>query len=135
MDHRFSFEQRPSGDGEAYDPIKGDVSIEPVETVRPPQKSRSRLSTLEQTVVALAAFDHPRSVRPEGRVARILRRMFGDNTNGSLANSRLEALRRYAVLYRVEGSSIPPDESDLFEASGYVGAAADEVRRLVDLGR
>lgn len=137
MNRLRSVEREPSYGAAARESPQGmGPSVSEGRTRRrlPPERPAT-LSRLEETVVALSAFDHPRTVRPAGRVARALQRLFGNDTDKSLANSRLEALRRYALLYRVEGASMSPEEGDMFEASGFSRAAGAQVRCLVDSAR
>lgn len=68
-------------------------------------------SALEWTVVALAERDTLSSLREPGRMAMALGSLFGDRPNPKLADPRLEALRRLAVLtwhqgYRVAQSAV-----------------------------
>ena len=77
--------------------------------------SRNRLSEDERRVVALSHFDRLASI--EGLGGR-LARFFGRDHGKSLADDKLEALRRFAVVLRVDGS---PDDEDIarFIAAGY----------------
>ena len=55
-------------------------------------------SALEWSVVALAERDTFASLRAPGRVAMAMGALFGDRHNPRLADPKLEALRRIAVL-------------------------------------
>lgn len=55
-------------------------------------------SPLEWSVVALAERDPLSSLRTPGRMAMALGSLFGDRPNPKLADPKLEALRRLAVL-------------------------------------
>lgn len=99
---------------------------------REPKPRAAPLSTLEQTVVALAAFDHRRTVEPAGRFCRFLYDVFGGSPSTKLANDRLEALRRFAVLYHYDGANVDPNERSAFLAAGFDCEAETEVRRLID---
>jgi YD repeat-containing protein len=55
------------------------------------------LTDLDWQVVELAKADGPRSINPDGRLTRFLRDFFGLPIAHTLANKRLEALRRFCV--------------------------------------
>lgn len=93
---------------------------------------QAALTALEQTVVALAAFDHRRTVEPVGRFSQFLYSVFGGRPVTKLANERLDALRRFAVLYRYDGVDLARSERSAFLAAGFDRAAESEVRRLLD---
>ncbi|HEX4737074.1 MAG TPA: hypothetical protein VH331_05895 [Allosphingosinicella sp.] len=63
------------------------------------------------------------------RVARIF---FGLRPPVSLGNRRLEALRRYAVLYRLESSAMSVEEDERLLDSGLSVRHATAIRALVD---
>lgn len=70
-----------------------------------------RFSALEWSVVALAERDKLSSLREPGRMAVALGSLFGERRSTRLADPRLEALRRMAVLtwhngYRVAQSAV-----------------------------
>lgn len=72
---------------------------------------RPGFSGLEWSVVALAERDPISSLKEPGRIATALGTLFGDYRNPKLADPKLEALRRLAVLtwhysYRVPESAI-----------------------------
>jgi hypothetical protein len=58
---------------------------------------KSALSYLDWRVVEMARADGPRSLNPEGFLARVSRDLFGLPVATRLANDRLEALRRFSV--------------------------------------
>jgi hypothetical protein len=58
---------------------------------------QSSLNELEWRVVEIARADGPRSLNPDGRLARFFRDFFGFPVTRKLANARLEALRRFCV--------------------------------------
>lgn len=75
------------------------------------QQPRPGFSGLEWSVVALAERDSISSLQEPGRIATALGTIFGDYRNSRLADPKLEALRRLAVLtwhysYRVPESAI-----------------------------
>jgi hypothetical protein len=79
-----------------------------------------RLSAIEWSVVAVARLDRLASLNAPGRVSMALGRLFGGlGTNPRLADSRLEALRRIAVLAWHYGYTIPTEELRSFLAAGF----------------
>lgn len=77
-----------------------------------------RLTALEWSVVAIARTDRRASLRPPGRVASVLRALFRQ-PNPRLADTRLEALRRMAVLTWHHGYTVPSREVRAFLDAGY----------------
>jgi hypothetical protein len=76
-------------------------------------------SETEWTVIALARKDDLRSLRPASRLDRWLGWLFGTRPNPHLADGRLEALRRMAVLAWRRGWSLPPSEFEAFERAQF----------------
>lgn len=77
----------------------------------PKPADRVQFSALEWSVVALAERDPLSTLRSPSRMAVALGNLFGDRRNPSLADPKLEALRRLAVLtwhhgYRVAESAV-----------------------------
>lgn len=71
----------------------------------------ARFTALEWSVVALAERDRLSSLREPGRMAVALGSLFGERRSTRLADPKLEALRRMAVLtwhngYRVAQSAV-----------------------------
>jgi hypothetical protein len=64
-----------------------------------------KLGRLERDVVMLARHDRLSSLQPAGRLARVGRRLFGLAGANRLADPRLEALRRFAVIEIRTGSA------------------------------
>lgn len=91
------------------------------------------LNVLEQTVVALAAFDRRQSVESPGWFGRCIHKLLGRRPGMRLADARLEALRRYAVMTRLAGATVSGSERERFLAMGYSVRAAAEVERLTAL--
>lgn len=76
-----------------------------------PDAVGARFSALEWTVVAIAERDPLSSLKTPGRMAVALGALFPNRPNPKLADPRLEALRRLAVLtwhhgYRVADSAV-----------------------------
>lgn len=88
-------------------------------TTRAAAGVKPSLSALEWSVVALAERDHPSTLRTPGRVAIALGRLFGDRINPRLADERLEALRRMAVLSWRYGYVVPSTAIREFLAAGF----------------
>ncbi|MGR6327658.1 hypothetical protein ACU5AX_01190 [Sphingomonas sp. XXL09] len=82
-------------------------------------EDRPSLSELERSVIALARRDGPSSLRAPGVLSRLLEWVFGIKASTQLADPKLEALRRIAVLSWRRGYSVPSAEVRAFLASGY----------------
>lgn len=79
-------------------------------------------SPLEWSVIALAKKDSLRSLSKPGRVSRAFGSLFGLGTRSTLADPRLEALRRLAVLAWRRGFALPLVEIDRFVDAGFTEA-------------
>ncbi len=90
------------------------------------------LSAVERHTMMLARGDGRRSVDNPGRLVRAMRSMAGVAAPNRLADPRLEALRRYSVLYRLDGAGLELEEDDKLEESGFTLAQAATIRREVD---
>ncbi|WP_288458866.1 hypothetical protein [uncultured Sphingomonas sp.] len=77
-----------------------------------------RLGALEWSVVALARNDRLSSLRAPGRMTTAMRVIFRQY-NRMLADDRLEALRRIAVLGWHHGYAVPSHEVARFLRAGY----------------
>ena len=77
------------------------------------------LSPLEWSVVALAQQDRLSTIDRPGRIAIAVGRLFGSRRYSGLANPRLEALRRLAVIARHRGYAIQSCEIHAFKAAGF----------------
>lgn len=88
----------------------------------------ARLSALEWSVVAIAWGDRLSSLRRPGWFAQLIGGVFGGH-NPRLADPRLEALRRMAVLTWHHGYAVPSQEVRAFRDAGY---SVDEYELLVD---
>jgi hypothetical protein len=77
------------------------------------------LSALEWSVVALSEQDSLASLREPGRFLSALSSLFGLNRPNRLANPRLEALRRMAVLVWHHRWNVPKSELRDFLAEGF----------------
>ena len=88
----------------------------------PLHEAPARLSALEWSVVALAARDALSTLREPGRMGEALRTLFGGRHNPRLADPRLEALRRMAVLARHYGYAVPGVDVRDFLHAGFTPA-------------
>lgn len=96
------------------------------------------LTSLEQSVVALAAVDAPKSIRKPGMLARVASRIFGGRPANQLADPRLETLRRFAIIIRTNSGPEDPGESEVLARAGFTKEAEAEIRgllRSLDQGR
>ncbi|HWU93219.1 MAG TPA: hypothetical protein VN106_08240 [Sphingomicrobium sp.] len=79
----------------------------------------ARLSALEWSIVAMAERDRFSSLREPGRIVAALGSLFGVRRPNRLANDRLEALRRIAVLAWHHRWNVPKSELHQFLAAGF----------------
>jgi hypothetical protein len=84
-----------------------------------PTIAPASLSALEWSVVAIAEHDRLSSLGEPGRISRAMGRLFGTQTNGRLADPRLEALRRFSVMAWQHGDILPGSELKRFEDAGF----------------
>lgn len=98
----------------------GPAFLAPVAAPAPPAPSAtpSRFSPLEWLVVALARRDRPSSLKRPGRLAQAMQSLFG-RPSQPLADDKLEALRRMAVLSWRHGAGVPAGEVDAFLSAGF----------------
>ncbi|MEO5774442.1 MAG: hypothetical protein ABIQ32_10045 [Sphingomicrobium sp.] len=91
-------------------------------TANPPKLepiSRAAFSDLEWSIVAMAESDRVASLREPNRFWAVVGVLFGLRPANRLANDRLEALRRTAVLTWRERSIIPQTEVEAFLRAGF----------------
>jgi hypothetical protein len=79
----------------------------------------ARLTALEWSVVAMAEQDGISSIREPGRFIAALGSLFGVRRPNRLANDRLEALRRLAILAWHHRWNVPKSELSDFLAAGF----------------
>ncbi|WP_294264062.1 hypothetical protein [uncultured Sphingomonas sp.] len=82
-------------------------------------RAKPAFSPLEWSVVALARRDKVASLREPGRVAVAMGVLFGERPNPRLADPKLEALRRMAVLSWRHGYEVDTFEIRRFVEAGY----------------
>ena len=81
-------------------------------------------------VIDMARRDGPRSLNPDGLIARIARGLLGIPVPRRLANDALEALRRFSV--RAWFSDfVPPREVQAFLDAGYTMTDAERILAYV----
>ena len=93
------------------------------------------LSALDWSVVALARRDTLGSLRQPGRIAVALGGLFGARHNPRLADPRLEALRRMAVLAWHRGYAVAKSEVQAFLAAGFTGDQYETVMASISVAK
>lgn len=99
------------------------------------QPDSASLTALEQSVVAISLFDHPSSIEPPCALIRFLGWICGSSPPNQLADDRLEALRRYCILVRVERGVLSDQEFAKVRTVGFSDSALQEASELVALGQ
>lgn len=94
--------------------------------------AEAALSPLELRTLQLSQADGRASLRAPRRIERLGAMLFGSRRVSGLANARLEALRRFAILYRIKGSRLDSGEVARAEAAGLSELMLDRVRHIVD---
>lgn len=89
------------------------------------------LTKLERLAVHIAQGDGIDSLAQPKRGNRFTRWLFRADRPNPLADPRLEALRRYAVLLRLRGDAMPADETRRLVDAGFALETLDEVHQLV----
>ena len=80
---------------------------------------KPEFSPLEWSVIRLARVDGLSTLRAPGRLRRFWNWLMGRNGSPELANERLEALRRIAVLSWHFGFTVPGDDVANFLSQGF----------------
>ena len=119
------------------------TGAQPATLAEAPRESQEpEFTPLEWSIVRLARSHDLSTIREPGRVRRFFAWLIGRNASRRLANDRLEALRRMAVLSRHFGFSISGEDVADFLSAGFtpeqyellvtsVRAAARPQRRVV----
>lgn len=81
--------------------------------------ARPEFSSLEWSVIRLARADSLSTLRTPGRIRRFINWLIGRSGSPELANERLEALRRTAVLSWHFGFTVPGDDVAHFLSQGF----------------
>jgi len=100
-----------------------------------PTDAPARLSALEWSVVALARKDRLWSLDKPGRIAKAMAVLFKPPHNHMLADERLEALRRIAVLGWHYGYTIPTEELKRFLHAGFSPAQYELLMDSIGIAR
>lgn len=96
----------------------------------------AKLSALEWQVVAIAQRDRMSSLEKPGRLAIALGVIFGgERGNPRLADPRLEALRRLAVIAWHRGFRVPQSEIQRFHDAGYTPGQLETLLTSIGRGR
>lgn len=82
-------------------------------------------------VIALSKKDSRWSIRPRDRLVKLIERVFGIYQANALADPRLEAIRRYAIVVRTISKRARVDETDRFLATGFTHSHADFIAHHV----
>lgn len=102
----------------AFDEI-GTVQQQARIEAAPAPAPKARFSALEWSVIAIARNDRLSSLGEPGRLSVALGNLFGARPNQRLADPRLEALRRMAVLSWHYSFTVPSREIKAFLAAGF----------------
>jgi hypothetical protein len=94
--------------------------------------AQTGFTPLEWSVIRLARLDGLSTLREPGRVGRFFRWLIGRTGNPKLANERLEALRKIAVLSWHFGFSVPGQDVADFLSDGFT---PDQYELLVNSTR
>ncbi len=86
------------------------------------------LTAIELAVIALSRGDRASSLVRQSNLSRCI---FGQRASLRLADPRLEALRRYAILLRLHGTALTRLERERLGDAGYDDRQIDEIHRLV----
>ena len=89
----------------------------------------------EWEIIALARQDGLSSLRAPGRLERAAAWLFGGGINRRLADPRLEALRRLAVLAWHNGYALPVSAIKAFKAAGFSMDQLEIVLARISAGR
>lgn len=100
---------------------------------RPAQYSQSipALTKLERLAIHIARNDGIDSLTQSERGNRFTRWLFRADRPNPLADPRLEALRRYAVLLRLRGDAMPAGETRRLLDAGFAWETLNEIHQLV----
>ncbi|HWI85971.1 MAG TPA: hypothetical protein VNT42_06560 [Sphingomonas sp.] len=93
-----------------------------------------KLSSQERLVILLSRRDPVGSLRPPRSYSRLVRFLFGIDPPHRLADTRLEALRRYAVTYRLRHPDAQRVEAAAIDA-GFADRQLAQVRQMLEHAR
>ncbi|WP_315761543.1 hypothetical protein [Sphingomonas sp. Y38-1Y] len=103
----------------AFSEVAAGSAVAPVATTVAPAPVRASFSPLEWSVIALAKRDTIASLREPGRISMAMGLLFGERPNPRLADPKLEALRRMAVLSWKHGFEVDTSEIRNFVRAGF----------------
>ena len=92
-------------------------------------------SALEWSVIAIARLDGLASLKEPSRVARAMGSLFGTWKNPRLADGRLEALRRMAVLAWHNSYVVPLSAVRAFKDAGFTIDQYETLQASISRGR
>lgn len=119
----------------AYVDFTGDALLAPLPVVAPVEPVRG-FSALEWSVIALAERDRIASLATPGRLATAFGTLFATQRRSpSLADPRLEALRRIAVLHWRKGDAVAAAETARFLSAGFSAGQYDTLRASIATAR
>jgi hypothetical protein len=95
----------------------------------PATEIEAPFAPIELQVISLAEADPVASIGAPTRFTRWFERWFGIDRPNPLADARLEALRRFAVLVRVTHGQLPVEEIKRFLAAGFTRFQARALQR------
>jgi len=102
---------------------------------RRPSTTMEGFSPLEWSVVALSERDRMSSLAKSGSIAVAFGGIFGHRHNPALADTRLEALRRVAVMSWHKGQAVSASEVRAFIDAGFSAGQYDTLRASIDASR
>lgn len=100
-----------------------------------PVPAPAGLSALEWSVVAIARRETLSSLKRPGRIALAMGSLFGARARTPLADPRLEALRRIAVLAWHRGDNLPTSEIKSFLGAGFTTHQFETLLTSIGRGR
>lgn len=107
-------------------------------TLLPPRAADAVTKLFERReweVIVLARQDGLASLREPNRFERAMAWLFGGGVNRGLADPRLEALRRLAVLAWHHGYAVPVSAIEAFKAAGFSMEQLEMVLASISAGR
>jgi hypothetical protein len=100
-----------------------------------PDRVEPALGPIERQVISASLRDPVWSLAPSGRVRRMLHWIFDIRRPNPIADARLEALRRFAVLALRFGDRLDSTEADRLAVAGYSPSQIREAARHVAAAR
>lgn len=114
--------------------MAGNAALLPAFLATP--REETKLSALEWQVVAIAQKDRMSSLEAPSRLSIALGMIFGgERGNPRLADPKLEALRRIAVISWHRGFRVPQSEIQRFHAAGYTPGQLETLLTSISRGR